>query len=142
MGLEPTYTRITILLLNQFGHVHRGRGATRTHDLLCIRQVLLKPTELLDHKYYFKKLLRTEADSNHQREALQTPALPLELPVRSLWTRRESNSPHSPCKGVSPAIGTCEPIFGLHSYKAFAETNPARGRKTGILAFPNYKFVA
>ena len=67
----------------------------------------------------------------------------LELPVHiKRWTRRESNSPHSPCKGVSPAIGTCGPIFGLHSYKAFAETNPARCRKTGILAFPNYKFVA
>lgn len=27
----------------------------------------------------------------------------------NLWTRRESNPPLSPCKGETPAIGTCEP---------------------------------
>ena len=31
------------------------------------------------------------------------------LLTKYLWTRRESNSPLSPCKGETPAIGTCEP---------------------------------
>ena len=34
---------------------------------------------------------RTEVDSNHQRGALQTPALPLELPVHNLWRPPESS---------------------------------------------------
>ena len=28
-----------------------------------------------------------------------------------LWNQWESNSPHSPCKGESPSLGTCQPIY-------------------------------
>ena len=36
-------------MLSKPKHPQCGQGETRTHDLLCIRQVLLQPTELPDH---------------------------------------------------------------------------------------------